>query len=303
MKFCLGRGLIGPWPYIPISADEFNGIKAAKDNLYTILGVEEKFDMILQNYAEYEETLLSLALGRTISRPLDREASFLVNRRLSNLLTTCRQYTDQFRHDFISVYGRRSTIQTQVAAAFGQQYDLLLGYRVMEAIRNYAQHRAFPVTRLCYPIEREDRGEGHLILFRVRAELNVDRVIRDGCFKANVAQELKSLKQPFVDITGMVRQYVQGLGCAHTILRELTKADIESWGNTILGTLDRYAKEISEVPTLVAAYRLTDEDDRQEDIDIFRDGVDRLQDLRQRRPPNHLTSCYVSNELVRRASA
>ena len=49
MKYCLGRGFIGDWPYLDISADEFNSLKAAKKDLFTVLGVEEKFDLVLQN--------------------------------------------------------------------------------------------------------------------------------------------------------------------------------------------------------------------------------------------------------------
>ena len=60
--FCLGRGFIGKWPYVEISPAEFNSLETAKDNLFTVIGVEEKFDMLLRNYVEYERTLLTLAL-------------------------------------------------------------------------------------------------------------------------------------------------------------------------------------------------------------------------------------------------
>ncbi len=38
---------------------------------FVILGVEEKFDLLLSNYEEYEGTLLDLALGRMVRPGVD----------------------------------------------------------------------------------------------------------------------------------------------------------------------------------------------------------------------------------------
>jgi hypothetical protein len=297
---------MGEWPYIDISLDEFNRIKIAKDNLFTILGVEEKFDMLLQNYAEYEQALLTLAVGQTIGARLDRdafsEATFLVNRRLANLLTLCRQYIDQIKHDFSGIYASDPNIEMKVNASFSRQYDSLFGYRVMEAIRNYTQHRAFPVTRLSYPAAWEERKTGDLLHFRVQAELDVNKIVRDGSCKARVAQELKNLNQPFMDITGLARQYVQGLGCVHGELRELVASDLDKWEATFLEPLNQYAEQIKETPTSIVAYRLTEAETVEEEFDIFRDGADRLRRLRQRTLPSRLADWFVSNELVSRAN-
>ncbi len=307
MRCCIGRGVIGPWPYIDISLEEFHRIKTDKDNLFTILGVEEKFDMLLQNYAEYEQALLTLALGRTIGNRLDRDAfsdaTFLVNRRLANLLTLCRQYIDQIKHDFSAIYAGDTAIATKVAESFSRQYDSLFGYRLMEALRNYTQHRAFPVTRLSYPAAWEDRETGELLHFRVQAELDVDKIVRDGSFKVSIAQELKKLNQKSLDITGLARQYVQGLGRAHGELRQLVTNDLANWEKTILDTIARYAEQIKEVPPSVVVFRLNDEEDTEEEIAVFRDGADRLRRLRQRTLPNRLADWFVSNELVSRVSA
>src|SRR5689334_17559994 len=142
MRCYLHRGVLGDGPFVQIDPGEFDRIKMAKNNLFTILGVEEKFEMLLQNYAEYEHTLLKLAVDQTISRRLDWDSSsenvFLINRRLANLLTICRQYIDQVGHDFKAMYRDDAQLETTVKACFSRQYDSLLGYRVMEAVRNYA---------------------------------------------------------------------------------------------------------------------------------------------------------------------
>lgn len=301
MRYYLGRGVMGPWPYIDISANDFVRIKTAKDNIFTLLGIEEKFDMLLQNYLEYEQTLLSLALGHMVSHSLTwdvfQDAIFLVNRRLSNLLTICRQYIDQVKHDFSTIYDGNAEVNAKVAISFSRQYDHLLGYRVMEALRNYTQHRAFPVTRLSYPTSWEDRKTGRFLNFRVRADLDVVNVLGDERFKVSVLKELKELGQDSVDLTRCAREYVQGLACAHSELRELTQRDTQPWEQIIFDTLQQYGDHISEVPHRVVAYRLSDAENVQEEVGVFRDGIDRLRELRKRRLPIHLSDWYVSNEL------
>ena len=67
MKYVLGRGVIGPSPFLDITAQEFGQVKAAKRNLLVLLGVEEKFTLVIDNYLEYERELLELALASMIS--------------------------------------------------------------------------------------------------------------------------------------------------------------------------------------------------------------------------------------------
>jgi hypothetical protein len=52
----------GPLASVDIGADEFCAIEEAKAKLTAILGIEEKFALLVENYAEYERTLLDLSL-------------------------------------------------------------------------------------------------------------------------------------------------------------------------------------------------------------------------------------------------
>ncbi len=47
---------------IPITTEQFKQIRAAKQRLMFGVGIEEKLDLILENYAELEHTLLNMAL-------------------------------------------------------------------------------------------------------------------------------------------------------------------------------------------------------------------------------------------------
>lgn len=291
-RYCLGRGVIGESNFVDISAEEFARAKEAKDNLFTLLGVEEKLDMLLENYAEYEQTLLNLALGHAIGHPLDwdsfRDGLFLMNRRLSNVLAVCRQYVDQVQHDFSSIYGSDGEMKDRLKGIFGDQYDRLLGYRVMDALRNYTQHRAFPVTMLSYPTAW-DKERLHLH-FRTKAAIRLEDV-RDDKFSSRVREELRALGGDSFDLTRFLREYVEGFCHAHTKIRELTQSEAERWGETIRATLQRYGQQ-EGIPKHIVAYSLTDEIVIEE-VSIFMNGIDRLRQLRTRRLPLGLSCWHV----------
>lgn len=97
---------------MPITAEQFNDIRAAKERLMFGVGIEEKLDLLLENYAEFERTLLNMALEYSIfpgkSQALLDGGTHLANRRMVNFLTTARLYLDQVSHDFSNIYGRDS---------------------------------------------------------------------------------------------------------------------------------------------------------------------------------------------------
>jgi len=94
MQYGITKLLIGSNNCLDISQEEFEEAKIAKHSLVEVLSIEEKHNLILDNYAEYESELLGLGLKRMLFS--DRNwSSFeseihIVGRRLINLLTTCR---------------------------------------------------------------------------------------------------------------------------------------------------------------------------------------------------------------------
>lgn len=66
MRYGISACALENWPVLDISAGEFDAIKRAQRGLLTVLTIEEKFDAVLENYAEYERELLSLTLQRMV---------------------------------------------------------------------------------------------------------------------------------------------------------------------------------------------------------------------------------------------
>lgn len=298
MRHCIGRGVIGPWPFVGISEDYFARLKTAKHNVFVLLGIEEKFGMIVDNYLEYEGDLLKLALDHmawhSADWPTMRDAMSLLNRRLANLLTVSRLYVDQVKQDVAQMYGAPEA--HRMCQEFNVQYDRLLGYRVMEALRNFIQHRSLPIARLDYPAAWEPRKEGQLLHHRACAHLGIAALRDDRNFKASVLQELEKGGNETQDITPWVRQYIDGLASVHRQLRTLTKVDVELWKKILLEALHNYELACGEDPGAVVAFCLGEEDVTVEEIPIFREGIDRLDRWRASLPPTMVSQWYVSNE-------
>src|SRR5947209_4641827 len=108
MKYRIKHLTIGTMPFIGITEDEFRQLRDAKKNLILMVGIEEKFDFLIENYAEYEEELLKIALHYMLHRRSSRSEFSLdvlqVNRRVGNLLSATRLYLDQIRHDISTMY-------------------------------------------------------------------------------------------------------------------------------------------------------------------------------------------------------
>jgi hypothetical protein len=265
-----------------------------------VLGIEEKFDMVIDNYLEYEHDLLDLALAHMASHDVNwssfHDAMNLVNRRLANCLTVSWLYVDQAKHDLSGVYGKNAETTTRVRQAFSAQYDRLLGYRVMEALRNSLQHRSLPVKSLSYVNAWESRKNGELLHHRVVAQLHLEELRDDKEMKRSVLEELEQSTKGTHDITLSLRQYVEGLSCAHQEFRKATSGDIEPWKNTLLEIIQRYSEACAENIGIIIVYQLDDEDTTVDEFPVFRDGIDRLERLRTKQLPTNISRWYVSNE-------
>lgn len=138
-------------PFVPISAEEFGAASKARTVISGALGIEETFNLVVGNYLEYELELLGGAL-RSLLYTEGAWSEFMgriheVNRRLMNLLAAGRAYLDQAPHYLSATFGPESNEVRGFRSATNAEYDARLGYRAMEALRNFALHRGLAVHR------------------------------------------------------------------------------------------------------------------------------------------------------------
>ncbi len=237
----------GTRDFVEISREEFDQAKLAKRNLFRVLAIEDKFDLVLANYTEFERELLDLALQQMVyfddSWSSGHFDIYRVNRRLANLLSAAKLYTDQVKHDAATLDSAEVSLAQLLDQRFSSEYDAKLGYRVMEALRNYTQHRSLPVHQLDYPSSWEPQDVPTSLVFRVVPNVSVAELREDDKVKAAVLADLKAIGE-LVPLTPLVRDYLEGLSAVHEEFRALTAQDVANWEAILHRIQDRGARQL-----------------------------------------------------------
>ena len=114
VRYEITRHVIGEPRFVEITKDEYELFKSASERLPVILALEEKLDLVLANYAEFEGELLRLAVDQMVWPGGDwssfRAALSTVNRRVLNFLASSRQYIDQTQRELYHLDGQGASV-------------------------------------------------------------------------------------------------------------------------------------------------------------------------------------------------
>ncbi len=231
-QLALMRFFIGSRSFIPIDELTANALKTAMDDLHEMVDVEQKFDIVMENFLELETEMTTRLLKQaylaegTSQEFYNDKLSF--NRRIINILTSTRLYIDQAAHHIGVFFPKDASKAAELKSLFSHEYDTVLAYRVMEALRNFAQHRGLPLQGMTYKTRWIDAEKDEAQLqFNVALNLIVADLDGPGGLKKSVLDELKN-KGDKVDIKKMMREYVEALARVHVAFREMLKDRIDS---------------------------------------------------------------------------
>ena len=129
--FVIAVPTLGPMDFIDISEKDFVDIRRANKFIFFGIDIEEKLDLLVENYADLESEILDMAVQYSI-RPgtvidLLEDSRHRVNRRLANFLTAVTLYKDQVKHSLNKVYEKDSGIIEKLDTKAKDEYDNRLG--------------------------------------------------------------------------------------------------------------------------------------------------------------------------------
>jgi len=230
---------------ISLTAEQYTHLSRAKNALIATIGIEQKFDLLLENYVEYESELLNLGLRLVAFRHSQwhafQQESLGVTRRLVNLLSAARLYVDQMSDDVSGVFGEEHEICAAVKRTSSARYDASFGFRLMETLRNAIQHRSIAGIRLKhhYGVHRTDAESDpvvaagkRLVVARAIAILSASD-LHDMELKASVRAEIENLGRDDLDLTLHVREYIDGLAAMQYEFRRCAQYDRNQWESTV----------------------------------------------------------------------
>ena len=143
-------GQVHSFPFYEITEEVYRSNADACRNLQYVLYLEEKFAFVVENFRELEIE----ALANTVQNCTAPQRNWfdwvsdihLFNRRIVNLLTTSRLYLDQAPQHLSASFRKESEYETRFRTLTAGKYDSSFAYRLLEALRNHAQHAGLPLS-------------------------------------------------------------------------------------------------------------------------------------------------------------
>jgi hypothetical protein len=292
---------VGSRNFISISKEKYNKIHNARNSLFEVLNIEEKFDILLGNYKEFEQELLNKALDYALYSVLNWSSSkgdiHNIDRKIINLLSACKLYLDSVRQNIKEIYENNTEIIDNFEEKTHEEYDNYLGYRVLEALRNYAQHNGLPTHHLRYSGHRVDlNDENHRIKYVIIPSLRITDLEKDSKFKKEVLNELKNIGET-IDIRPLVRQYLESLGRIHNYIRNQLESDVIQWDSIINKVIRSYSEKFDDILDL-SIQKLDDTGKTNDRISIFDEMIERRKELENKnRFITSFTKNIITNEI------
>lgn len=194
----------------------------------TLQMLELKFHIVIQAYRSFESDLFSLGLDRFLGRKFDRslvaEIYIRTNQQVLALLTAARAYHDQRPQDLARISAQGKPYREWADREFRRVFDASLDYRVMEALRNYAQHHQLPIDAFSFAGQRVETDVGISALrYTVDPKFNLKSLIENRKTRKKTSAEIEELGLDWIDAKHAVRGYIEGLVEGHNGVRRIVR--------------------------------------------------------------------------------
>jgi hypothetical protein len=300
VKYILRIHGAGSCPELALDINEFESLKRSREILATGLAMEEKYEILILNYVEFEKELLGFAALSMIRNPYAYEYEDLFqvrtefNRRMVNMLTAARMYVEQLYQPVKAALPERANVKQEIKSFFSKEYDECFEYRFMEALRNYVQHRGTPVHGTEFNHSRKDSEEGARFMISMEISLDKKTLQKDSVFKKKILDETPDK----VDLKIATRKYVEGISRVHSRARKLVEHSLEQSRAVIENARAAYQKVYTEGLTGLSAICVDEDGMWDSTVPLLLDWDDvRVQLIRRNLELVNLSKRYVSSEI------
>jgi hypothetical protein len=303
----LRRLVLGSSARIELSGQDFRDVLRARDLILLAIEMEEKFDLVVSNLQAFERALFEASLDHMLRSDFDfnslNNLRVALNLPAVNLLSACRVYLDHGASHVSAVRSLVPELALDFRQLTNQQHSESRLYRVADALRNYAQHRGFPLKDCSLGGRRVDGpdGEADVIRFRTAANIDAEGMLDDDRTTAKIREDLAALGTK-IDARTVLRAYVACLARIHAAVRHAIEHPIEEAERFINRTIERYQAAFpSEASTVGLAAVSIDPDGRiLQRVYVFHEPMKRRRYFLHRNLNlEHLEAWHVSSEPVR----
>ncbi|UOD32032.1 hypothetical protein INH39_10370 [Massilia violaceinigra] len=303
-NFLIKRKVFGSISELSIDHEQYKTILNAINIEKEAFFLEQKYDFIVENYAEFEDELLKVGVRDLIFSSQNRTwyniNRALFDRRIMNLLTTFKTYEDTYPQHLNRIFGKDLIQLNSAKAKFSSEYDSRLGYKTMCKLRNYIQHEGLPVHGSYYHSQWLAAGEERKGINRNTVDPFLrPEELRSGGFNRTVLQELEKAGEK-IDLKMLVRDFMEGLSIGHVFLRSLLTQNLIDANKILKDVLSLYGNNFPEEKSLIglAIIHATSDGDVKETFFNTSSENHRVYLENKNRELVNLSKQYVSSEVV-----
>lgn len=214
MKYVVKKNTLSNDTEIEISEEEFNALLVSTKTLSNILAIEEKYQIVLENYFEFEKTLFEEMLQNKIFN-IDyaelHQTQMKLNQRIMNLFTSIISYRDSI-DQHLHLIDKSFSVKKHKS----HEYDSNIEYEIMEALRNYVQHNGLPthyleINQRWRDYDSVSLNEMTLGLFITKSRLTNSDFKRTTLHKMADKTDLKNCIRTYVDCFGNIHKEVRNM--------------------------------------------------------------------------------------------
>ncbi|MEI8396197.1 MAG: hypothetical protein WCF85_15790 [Rhodospirillaceae bacterium] len=279
--------------FVEISEDEFKNIKYAVSGLLKILQLETVYDIVIDNYIEFEIELMKLATYGSVRRYTTniefREIAISIDRRLINIMTSGKMFKDFSTKGLID----KNIVQQKICASFDSRRCQISEYRIFEMLRNYAQHSSLPISGLTVggKWELDEDGKKKYNCYKISPRIDAE-VIKNDINSVNNKNDKDVLREMTgsYDVKQLVRGYVDTLAIIRSEIRATVTDSVEAWET-------EYNETIRRVPEISACAVIENDDGAwDEQIGLCKDMIEMRKMLESKNSKSiNLLHSYVSS--------
>ena len=228
-----------------ISQSEYEKIKRAYEIARKIAWCNERYYMIVDNYGEFVESInqaLEIIYKNKEQEDMIRIGQNYIrtfNRRFFNIISSVRLYIDQTRHDLSEL--QLSVSKDDFGKLTSRQYDLRLGYQIMELLRNYMQHESMVIDGIIWFRPFFDISKEYVPII---IAMDIDRLKKIDNFKNKIkSNKINEMTGKSFNIFYFLHEYLLGINDVHKELMDLLENIINSQHDIVTNILMKYYKE------------------------------------------------------------
>ncbi|SFD84411.1 hypothetical protein [Massilia yuzhufengensis] len=281
---------------VEITAEQFEDIRCAVNIQVESLYIEQKYDFVMENYLEFEDSILRCGLVDMLIGGRDRKEfnanTALFNRRIMNLLTAYKTYDDTHLQHFNRIFQRDREVLRKAKSSLSQEFDGRVGYWMIPKIRNYVQHQGFPIHGSAYGSRWVKDSHGiERNRYTVNLYISPDE-LSDGKFNLEIRERFARMRKK-VDLKFLIRDFMEGFSAAHVRNREILTERLE-WSSEFISSVIQDFLLATGYRSSVALSAFSS-DDRLSVAHFANE--QRLYLVRKNTVLTRLTDRYISNEL------